>query len=228
MFFLLPFSLPAGRQVLVPFLEFIPPLRETSKRKVHEKLFAYYFFEYICYSFCQKEFLLMENQAHWYAVYTKPRSEKKLADRLNDNGIEAYLPMRRTLKQWSDRKKMVDEPLITSYVFVHIFQKNYFDVLNTPGAVKYIWFCGKPAVIPTNQIQALKVIMGQDLEIDCVSADLPQGTQVKVISGPMKNLTGELLNYAGKHKVMIRLDHLDKALLLTISPHLLEVVKGEE
>jgi transcription antitermination factor NusG len=169
----------------------------------------------------------MENQAHWYAVYTKPRSEKKLADRLNDKGIEAYLPMRRTLKQWSDRKKMVDEPLITSYVFVNIFRKNYFDVLNTPGAVKYIWFCGKPAVIPANQIQTLKLIMDNDLEIDCVSADLPQGTHVKVISGPMKELTGELLNYAGKHRVMIRLDHLDKALLLTISPHLLEVVRGE-
>ena len=167
----------------------------------------------------------MENQAHWYAVYTKPRSEKKLAHRLNDKVIEAYLPMRRTLRQWSDRKKMVDELLITSYVFVNIFQENYFEVLNTPGAVKYIWFCGKPATIPVNQIQALKLILNQDLDIDCVSSGLPQGTVVKVISGPMKGLTGELLNHAGKHKVMIRLDHLDKALLLTISPHLLEEVR---
>ena len=166
----------------------------------------------------------MDNQPHWYAVYTKPRSEKKLADRLNDKGIEAYLPMRRTLKQWSDRKKMVDEPLITSYVFVNVLKKNYFEVLNTPGAVTYIWFCGKPAIIPANQIQTLKLIMGQDLEIDCVSSDLPKGTHVKVISGPMKELTGELLNYAGRHKVMIRLDHLDKALLITLSPHLLKPI----
>ena len=166
----------------------------------------------------------MENQAHWYAVYTKPRSEKKLADRLNDKGIEAYLPMRRTLRQWSDRKKMVDEPLISSYVFVNVPRENYFEVLNTPGAVKYIWFCGKPAVIPPNQIQVLKFIMSNDLEIDCVSAGLRKGTHVKVISGPLKELTGELLNYAGKHKVMVRLDNLDKALLLTISPHLLEPV----
>ena len=164
----------------------------------------------------------MDNQPHWYAVYTKPRSEKKLADRLNNKGIEAYLPMRRTLKQWSDRKKMVDEPLIKSYVFVNIFQQNYYEVLNTAGAVKYIWFCGKPAVIPANQILAMKLIMSQEVDVDCVSADLPKGTPVKVISGPMKELTGELLSYAGKHKVMIRLDHLDKALLLTISPHLLE------
>ena len=166
----------------------------------------------------------MENQAHWYAVYTKPRSEKKLADRLNDKRIEAYLPMRRTLKQWSDRKKMVDEPLISSYVFVNVFQENYFEVLNTPGAVKYIWFCGKPAVIPPNQIQVLKLIMSNDLEIDCVSSCLRQGTHVKVNSGPLKELTGELISYAGKHKVMVRLDNLDKALLLTISPYLLEPV----
>ncbi len=170
----------------------------------------------------------MENQAHWYAVYTKPRSEKKLADRLNDKGIEAYLPMRRTLKQWSDRKKMVNEPLISSYVFVNVPREDYFEVLNTPGAVKYIWFCGKPAVIPANQIQVLKLIIDQDLEIDCVSTGLRQGTHVKVISGPLKELTGELLNYAGKHKVMVRLDHIDKMLLLTISPSLLEIVKSEE
>jgi transcriptional antiterminator RfaH len=165
----------------------------------------------------------MENQAHWYAVYTKPRSEKKLANRLNDQGIEAYLPLRRTLKQWSDRKKMVDEPLISSYVFVRIFQEHYFTVLNTPGAVKYIWFCGKPAAIPETQISTLKLILGEE-EIDCVSAGLLQGTRVKVTSGPLKGLTGELINYAGKHRVMVRIDHLEKALLLTISPHLLEPI----
>jgi transcriptional antiterminator RfaH len=169
----------------------------------------------------------MEELQHWYAVYTKPRNEKKLAERLTEQGIEAYLPMRKTLKQWSDRKKMVSEPLISSYVFVNIIQKDYFNVLNTPGAVKYIWFCGKPAVIPANQIQALKLIMSQGMDVECVSSFLPQGTRVKVTSGPLKELTGELLNYAGKRKVVIRLDQIDKALLLTISPQLLEEVRGE-
>jgi transcription antitermination factor NusG len=164
----------------------------------------------------------MENLQHWYAVYTKPRSEKKLAERLKDQGIESFLPIRRTLKQWSDRKKMVDEPLISSYVFVNIFQYNYFEVLNTPGAVRYIWFCGKPAVIPESQIKTLKLILSQEVDIDCVSTTLPRGTVVKVVSGPLKELTGELVNYAGKHKVVIRIDHVEKAILLTISPALLE------
>jgi len=171
--------------------------------------------------------LPMENYPHWYAVYTKPRSEKKLTDRLNERGIEAYLPLRKTLKQWSDRKKMVEEPLITSYVFVNITVENYFEVLNTPGAVRYIWFCGKPAVIPPDQIHTLKLITSGNIGIDCVPSTLQKGSLVKVISGSLKGLTGELLNHAGKNKVLIRLDHLEKALLLTISPNLLQEVTGD-
>jgi transcriptional antiterminator RfaH len=160
----------------------------------------------------------MKNLTHWYAVYTKPRNEKKLTDRLNDVGIEAYLPMRKTLKQWSDRKKMVTEPLISSYVFVNIFQENYYTVLNTPGAVKYIWFSGKAAVIPDSQIQTLKLITSGDNEIECLSSDIPQGTQVRIKSGPMKDLTGELISYAGKNRVLIRLEQINKSILLTIAP----------
>jgi transcription antitermination factor NusG len=171
----------------------------------------------------------MEDILHWYAVYTKPRSEKKLADRLTDQGIESYLPMRRTLKQWSDRKKMVNEPLISSYVFVNIIPQNYYHVLNTPGAVRYIWFCGKPAAIPASQIETLKFILNSEdfLDLDCVCTNLPKGTKVKVISGPMKELRGELLSYAGKHRVVVRLEHLEKALLLSINPGLLEKVSSE-
>jgi len=77
----------------------------------------------------------MEDPAKWYAVYTKSRTEKKLTGRLNEKGIESYLPLRKTLKQWSDRKKIVEEPLISSYVFVNIQNSRYYDVLNTQGAV---------------------------------------------------------------------------------------------
>src|ERR1017187_6919584 len=105
----------------------------------------------------------MEN---WYAVYTKPRSEKKLAMRLNEKSIEAYVPLRKTLKQWSDRKKMVEEPMISSYVFVNVSKENYFEVLNTPGAVRFIWFSGKPAIIPEKQIRNLKLLTGTNIEVE--------------------------------------------------------------
>jgi transcription antitermination factor NusG len=166
----------------------------------------------------------MPDKAHWYAIYTKPRSEKKLTDRLTKKGIEAYLPLRKTLKQWSDRKKRVEEPLISSYVFVNILPSNYFEVLNTPGAVRYIWFSGKPASIPDKQIQVLKLIAGGDIESEAVPFRLPKGSQVRITSGPLRELTGELVNFAGNHRVIVRIDHIDKALLLTISPHLLEPI----
>ncbi len=166
----------------------------------------------------------MEKICNWYAVYTKPRSEKKLSTRLQEKGIEAYLPLRKTLRQWSDRKKLVEVPLITSYVFVNVGQSHYHEVLNTEGAVKYIWFSGKPAVIPASQIDLLKKITGSGVEVDCVSADLAVGTSVKVISGPLTGITGELTAIAGKHKMLVRIDHLDKVLMVSISPAMLEVV----
>jgi len=163
---------------------------------------------------------------HWYAVYTKPRSEKKLAQRLNEKRIEAYVPLRKTLKQWSDRKKLVEEPMISSYVFVNVDQENYFEVLNTPGAVRFIWFSGKPAIIPDKQIQNLKLVTGANIDVECARNDFPKGTHVRVVTGPLNGLTGELISTAGKHKVLIRIDHLDKVLLITVSPNNLEPIRA--
>ncbi|MCX6250369.1 MAG: UpxY family transcription antiterminator [Bacteroidetes bacterium] len=166
----------------------------------------------------------MDDPAKWYAVYTKSRNEKKLTGRLNEKGIEAYVPLRKTLKQWSDRKKFVEEPLISSYVFVNIQSSRYYDVLNTQGAVRYIWFNGKPASIPDSQIQLLKILATSGYDVECTSNSLPKGSHVRVTSGPLKGLTGELVNFAGNNKVILRLDTLDKVLVLTISPYFLESI----
>jgi len=162
--------------------------------------------------------------SRWHAVYTRSRNEKKIAFRLQAMGIEAYVPVRKVLRQWSDRKKMVEEPLIRSYVFVKILPEQYFEVLNTPGAVRFIFFSGKAATIPDKQIDLLKLITGQNTDVVSVPNTFEQGTFVKVIGGPMTGLIGELLHTAGKHNVVVRLDHIDHALLLTISSALLEKV----
>lgn len=158
----------------------------------------------------------------WYALYTKPRHEKKLADLLNSKGIEAYSPVRKVLKQWSDRKKWVEEPLIRSYCFVRANPDWYYEALNTFGAVRYIWFSGQPAPIPDRQIKTLKALMGSDLEVDTVTSLLKPGSIVKVIAGPLFGTVGELVSIAGRKKVIIRIDHLDAAISVTISPVMLE------
>lgn len=162
--------------------------------------------------------------SHWYAIYTRPRCEKKLVQRLTEKGIEAYIPLRKTLRKWSDRKKIVMEPLINSYVFVNVSGVNYFEALNTYGASHYIWFAGKPASIPPKQIDLLKIITGSGMDVECLHNEIPSGTTVRVIAGPLNGLTGKLVSHGGKNKVIVQLDNLDKVLLLTISPSLLESV----
>ena len=141
---------------------------------------------------------------------------------MNEKGIEAYVPVRKVLRQWSDRKKMVEEPLIRSYCFVRAKPKWYFEALNTHGAVRYVWFSGKPAPIPDKQITILKILAGSNLEVEEVSCDLKPGEYVKITAGPLIGAIGEITSVTGKNKVIIRIDHLATVLSVTISPLLLE------
>lgn len=154
----------------------------------------------------------------WFAVYTRSRYEKKLMDLLIAKDIEAYVPLRRSLRQWSDRRKWVEIPLIRSYCFVRVNFRNYYDVLNTPGAVRYVWFSGKPAVIPDRQIDLLKAITGHNIDVECLPDYFQPGVKVKINSGPLIGLTGELVSIASKKKVIIRIEQLKQVLTLSISP----------
>ena len=91
--------------------------------------------------------------------------------------------------------------------------------------MRYIWFSGKPATIPERQIDILKAITGANVEVECLPDTFKPGIQVRVNAGPLTGLTGELVNLANKKKVIIRIDHLNQVITLTISPMLIEMVK---
>lgn len=154
--------------------------------------------------------------ARWYAAYTKPRNEKKVYERLLSAGIETYLPLQRKLKQWSDRKKMVEEPLFRSYIFVRITQKEYYNVLNTFGIVRYITFEGKAVPIPDKQIDQIKQLLEQDVEIEAVEEVITPGTIVEVRFGSLMGLNGELVEHQGKKKVVVKINHISHSLLVTL------------
>ena len=165
-----------------------------------------------------------ELQSKWYAVYTHPRAEKKVYQRLLEQGIEAYLPLQKTMRQWSDRKKMVEVPLFTSYVFVHITRKFYDDVLRTHGVVKYVTFEGKAATIPSEQIDNLKIIVNSDEEVEMVWERLKKGERVRVTAGSLKGLTGELISEGKRKKVLVRIDRIDQNLVVEVHGGLVERV----
>ena len=160
----------------------------------------------------------------WFAVYTNPRAEKKIYAELVKKGITAYLPLLRTLKLWSDRKKWVEEPLFKSYLFVHISDKMYYDVLNTPGVVRYVAFEGKAVPVPEQQIEAIRYYLSsEDLPME-VSTELAPGQVVEVLKGPMRGLRGDLVEIAGRHKVKVEISAIGQSILVVIPMSQLQIL----
>jgi transcriptional antiterminator RfaH len=160
---------------------------------------------------------------YWYAAYTKSRAEKKVLAELQRQGIDAYLPLQKKLRQWSDRRKWVEEPLIRCYIFVNIDMNDYYKVLNTRGVVNYITFEGKAVPIPDNQIEVLRKIVATEADVEVSADNFTPGDKVRVVSGPMHGLEGELVNFRGNRRVMVRIDHIGQQLLISIPPGFLEV-----
>ena len=161
----------------------------------------------------------------WYAVYTRSRFEKQVLKGLQDQGIEAYLPMIKTVRQWSDRKKTVEIPLFSSYVFVHIDRRFYDQVLQTMGVVKYITFEGKAASIPADQIDNLRIIVNSDEKVETTWETRRKGEKVMITAGSLKGLRGELITDGERRKVLVRIDSIDQNLVVEVHSSLIETIK---
>ncbi|RLC24202.1 MAG: antitermination protein NusG [Deltaproteobacteria bacterium] len=162
----------------------------------------------------------------WYAIYTKSRNEKKVYDRLKEAGIEAYLPLQKILKQWSDRKKWVEEPLFRSYLFVHITQEDYYKALSIIGVVKYITFEGKAVPVPEQQIQAIKQFLNNEEDLLLSNESFKIGNKVEIFRGALKGLMGNLVELKGKQKVKIEIESIGQSIVLTIPKSYLKVIKA--
>jgi transcription antitermination factor NusG len=163
---------------------------------------------------------------HWHAVYVHSRAEKKVHVELTIKGVESFLPLQRKLRQWSDRKKWVEIPLISGYVFVHITRKHYDLVLQTDNVMQYVRFEGKAAVIRDQDIEILKRMLGQsDLDIEITMEELQPGMQVEIIAGPMMGVKGELISFRGKNKVALRIPPLGFTVLVESPEKNLIVIK---
>ncbi len=158
---------------------------------------------------------------NWYPVYTHPRAEKKAYQALLNKGIEAYLPLKRELKQWSDRKKWVDEPFIKSYLFVRISEREQAEVLMTKGVTRFIYFGGKIAAMPAQQINDLKLLMASSLELEITEENLLPGEKIIVKAGPLKGMIGEIISYRSQKQLALRLESLGCSVIVHIAASLL-------
>ena len=153
----------------------------------------------------------------WYAVYTRSKGEKMAAKLLEEKGIEVYLPLQRKLRQWSDRKKWVEVPYINSYVFVKTSEKEYYEILNTQGVVRYVTFEGKAAIIPQWQIEAMKKIVASDTPVIFSAHRFLKGEHVQIQDGALMGIEGEVVRDTdGKKKVLIRIGQMGVSMLVQI------------
>lgn len=155
-----------------------------------------------------------QKPSHWFVLYTKPRAEKKLADQLTLDGIEAYCPTQVEIKQWSDRKKKVETPLLPSMILVHLPNEERDRVFNRTHAVRYLYWLGKPAEVTPEEVESLrsmaedsqfesqglkKLNPGEKLDMTALGFEQIEGT-VKYVSEKECWIVLENLGYIVKFK----------------------------
>lgn len=162
----------------------------------------------------------------WYAIYTKVNFEKKIFQSLQEENIESYLPIRKTLRQWSDRKKWIEEPLFRCYIFVRVSYKEFFNVLSIPGVVCYVSFGGKPQCIPDYQINNVKTLVKQEkIDITVSKERLKKGNKAEVLVGPLKGLIGEIVEVSGQYRILICIESMGFCLHANISKDEVKVLE---
>lgn len=165
----------------------------------------------------------------WHVVYTRSRAEKKVLDELTFKNIESFVPMQKKLRQWKDRKKWVEMPLMSGYCFVHINRKQYDEVLYTNHVVCYVSFEGKAAIIRDAQIEDLKKLLHQfDFEVEVTPETFEPGKKVEVIEGPLVGLRGELVETRGKNKFILRFSQINNVFTVEIPASKLSLLPPDE
>lgn len=161
----------------------------------------------------------------WLAVYSRPRWEKKVNQLLKEKGFEVYCPLNKVRRKWSDRVKLVEEPLFKSYVFVKISDEDRTAVRMTPGVVNFVYWDGKPAVIREREINAIKRFLDEHENVEAHPVSIQAHQRVKITSGPLMDQEGEVLELQHKTaKVAIDslgyvlVAHIDRTKLTSARP----------
>jgi transcription antitermination factor NusG len=167
----------------------------------------------------------MGNIKKWYAVYTKPRWEKKVHGLLVEKGFETYCPLNKVRRKWSDRMKTVHEPLFKSYVFVRIPEDDKTPVRMTDGVVNFVYWLGKPAIIRNFEIDQIRKFLNEYHEIQAVQLELKPDMKVQVEQGALMNKEGKVLKVIG-NKVQLVIESIGYSLIAFVDKNNITPIKN--
>jgi transcription antitermination factor NusG len=164
------------------------------------------------------------NNRNWYVLYTRPHHEKKLAARLNSAGYIVFCPFQKVRRKWSDRTKMVVEPLFKGIIFIQIEDCKRNEVLLFPGAVRYLFWQGRPAIVGTEEIATIQKWLGHYENKLMQVCQIKPGSKVRVISGKFINAEGVLVDVSDR-KALMRLKELSVFLCLDLSQNEIQALQ---
>ncbi len=157
-----------------------------------------------------------QEDKQWYAIYTRSRHEKIVYELLNDKGIETFLPLRVFLSQWKDRKKKIESPLFSGYLFTRInILDDFTKVITSKGVVKILGTNGTPIPIPINEIDSVKTLLKSGLKYDPYPY-LKSGMKVQLIRGPLQGIIGKISERLGKYKLLISIELIKRSISVEI------------
>lgn len=168
---------------------------------------------------------MIDHTYKWYPIYTRSRAEKRTQEALAKKDIVTYLPLIKVEKQWSDRKKIIEEPLLKSYLFIYISAKEYTEVLMTYGVSRFIYFSGKIASIADQQINDLKLLLANEADLEVINHDISPGEKILIKAGPFKGIIAELVSLKNRKSIVLRLENLGHAIEIKTSMSYIEVLK---
>ena len=154
-----------------------------------------------------------EIKKNWFALYVKPRHEFKVRDELEYISIQNYLPVTTKIRQWSDRKKKINEPLLKGYIFIYADEKERLSSLENISVIKCICDHGRPAKIPVWQIVNLQNMLNHDCEFS-VFDGLVKGTTIEIVEGPFKGVQGVLEKTETVNNLAVSIDLLNRSVVV--------------
>jgi transcription antitermination factor NusG len=169
----------------------------------------------------------MQNQEKWYVIYTKSRHEKRLADKLTIMGSEVYLPLVKSVSLRKDRKQIIEKPLFNSYVFVKESTINLDTLKSYDSFVSYLLFNGRPAIVYQYEIDIIKSLIQHGYNVELTEVDVKQlteGNKVRVISGPLKGMEGQVYQLINPEFVYVHFENLQGSMKINISYKQLKLI----
>ena len=167
----------------------------------------------------------LASETLWYAGYTSARHEKKVAQQLQQRGIEHFLPLYETVRRWNNGRHRVQLPLFPGYVFVRIALQERLRVLQVPCFVRLVGFSGLPFPLPEIEIDAMR----EALIAGVVAEPYPYlttGSRVEILSGPLQGVRGILLRRQGKCRVVLSIDLIMRSVVVEVEASNIVPVHG--